>query len=1338
MILPETAVFDRVDELAAQMEGLSTIEARRRLEELRAAGEPESVLSLLGSWRDLPPLPTSFDTGDVVAERYRLGEKLGEGGMGCVWRATQLYIARDVAVKMIHPALVSPAFAERFVKEMEMLGRLAHPGIVKIHDAGMARDPAGREMPFYAMEHVDGITVTAWAAERRNDLPALLRMLAAVCAAVHHAHERRIVHRDLKPANILVRKDGQPVVLDFGVARLEGAVEEDGARFAGTPQYAAPEQHLGCDRDFRSGESVDIYALGAIAFEALTGRRLFLFPRHATISEMRNIIVDGVPPRLSEMLAVAPPLVEEVIARAVRRDPADRYYSISALGRALLRAAESCEDPGRPPIPRWRPERGAVVPGGNWTLTYKLGEGSAGEVWAAEHPEFAERRVIKFCDSDAKARTLRREMTLYRLLKERVGRNPHFVQLHEVALEEEPWYLMMEHSGARDLEAWVAALPGELIGMSVETRVEIVAQAAEALQSAHEAGILHRDMKPANLLVRNVPGGGLHVLLSDFGIGQIVADELLRHGTRGGFTQTVSELRRSTLSGTMLYMAPEVLGGAEATARSDIYSLGVVLWQLLAGGLQLALDPTDWSARIEDPLLREDLRKCLAGAPEKRWASAGELAASLRALPNRRLAEARHAAEFAERERAAYRRGVLRTAGIASVIGIFIVGLAIVALAQRSAARRAKAQSSLEQADKVFRFESQAGRRKMGLALLQEAAAYPENLSTIRGLAAGFLAMPDLVSEQAPAASAIQNSGPNGNSAYAFDHQRKLLAAGNPADDVQGVVDLVEQPGGKVRPRIERPNFPWVPIPEAGLLQFSPDDGLLAIAGPETSRHVLLCDPRDGLLRAYIFPADGLKCIAWHSGGRLLATGGNNRAVQIWDVASGRVPQETGARARDFELPPKLSEPAIDVPLTTLQGWRDAVGSMTFSSDGAYLGALDSAGWLRIWSGFAGEGLPGLLPASQAGQASEAQLVAKPKLLLETKLEGIAPGCVLSYEADRWVIRDAGGKAAAYAIDAGACFCEKWVGPGLHSLAWSGDSQTLCAISDTDIYWLRREPLSIMAQTLGRNAVAVAYDETKNCWALPTGKSFEVWRLTGDGAAKPAARLLGKLDLSAAQNARAGRVGLADRGGLFAVYYGKKLQFIDGGGRQYEERAAITSDAGGVFKELLWDRQGSMATVVTSTAQGLGAESYLTREASTVQAASISIPAQRLICAEESGDLIARGVAAGIVRVNARTGASRPIDQSKEAKQDAPLALSPDGRWLAAVIDRDSIRLIEAQSGQIFADIPTRQSTDLRYLAWAPSGQFLSAITTDGSIQVWSFAPWFEWLRQHHLWTHPK
>ncbi|MDB6151586.1 MAG: Serine/threonine protein kinase [Chthoniobacteraceae bacterium] len=757
MILPNDQQWLRVEELAAQLGGLSLQAAARRLKELGEEGEPTSILTLVGGWLSLPVATLPLAAGSVVANRYTLREKLGEGGMGSVWRATQQMISRDVAIKMIHPSLVTPALKGRFSAEMEILGKLEHPGIVRIFDAGIMTWEDS-SIPFYAMELVEGTSLNHWAAVHREDRGILLRLMAQICDAIQHAHDRKIVHRDLKPPNIIIRKNGEPVVLDFGIARLAGSGEDEAEEgFTGTPQYAAPEQHAGRDRDFRSGESVDVYAAGAVLFELLTGRRLYPFRIGAPIAEMRRKILEEPPTRLASVLQNCPPLLDEIVARALRRDPADRYYSIASFGRALARAATLAEGATpKPALPPWAPAAGVVVPGTHWKLAEKLGGGGAGEVWLGIHDQLDERRVFKFCDTEEKARTLKREMTLFRMLKERVGRNPHFVQLHEVSLEEAPWYLMMDCVDARELEVWCRDQSGGLAELPLEARIEIVAQVAEALQAAHESGILHRDIKPANILVKSTEistQSGIksipHVLIADFGIGQLMAGELSHDSTRMGFTVTVSGLQYSSLSGTMLYMAPEVLGGNAATARSDIYSLGIVFWQLLMDDLHLALDPANGLERVSDPLLREDLTRCLCGNPNQRWPSAAEFAGSLRALPERRAAKAQRQQELARRERAAFRRGVLRTALIAAVVVVAMAGLAwyawiksIEAEEQGKAAAAGRARSTLGELQGLITLKSSEARTRLFQELPALDLSDPDLKRRFRSTAIAILAQP--------------------------------------------------------------------------------------------------------------------------------------------------------------------------------------------------------------------------------------------------------------------------------------------------------------------------------------------------------------------------------------------------------------------------------------------------------------------------------------------------------------------------------------------------------------------------------------------------------------------
>ena len=355
----------------------------------------------------------------------------------------------------------------------------------------------------------------------------------------------------------------------------------------------------------------------------------------------------------------------------------------------------------------WRPALEQLVPGTRWKLIEKLGEGGFGEVWLGQHEVLKEKRVFKFCFQAEMVRSLKRELTLFRILKEKVGEHPNIAAIRGVNFDTAPFYIEMDHVAGQDLKAWCEA-QGGAAQVPAAAKVEVVAQMADALQAAHECGIVHRDVKPGNILVaadvrrlalssaadtgasspRLLPAG-INAKLTDFGIGQVLSEEYLSGMTRAGFTQTLLNGSSSSAAGTHLYMAPELLAGKPASARSDIYSLGVVLYQLLIGDFSHAVT-IDWARRITDPLLREDLEKCFAGDPQERFGSAAELARNLRTLPERRAELDRRQAGLALRERAAYRRGLIRAAGLAAVVVALVACLAVVALHQSRSAEDAR------------------------------------------------------------------------------------------------------------------------------------------------------------------------------------------------------------------------------------------------------------------------------------------------------------------------------------------------------------------------------------------------------------------------------------------------------------------------------------------------------------------------------------------------------------------------------------------------------------------------------------------------------------------------
>ena len=231
-----------------------------------------------------------------------------------------------------------------------------------------------------------------------------------------------------------------------------------------------------------------------------------------------------------------------------------------------------------------------------------------------------------------------------------------------------------------------------------EAKLEVIAQIADALQAAHDSGIIHRDVKPSNVLVAEYHGAA-RAKLTDFGVGQVVSAEALAGVTRLGFTRTM--LSSGSASGTQIYMAPEALSGQPATTRSDIYSLGVVLWQMVTGDFTRPLT-SDWADTVADPLLREDIQRCVAGDPQKRFAGVAQLATRLRTLPDRRASEERERARVAVLERRAYRRGLIRSALAASAILIVFAALALFAVRQKWKTTHILAMSDLSHAQRLF------------------------------------------------------------------------------------------------------------------------------------------------------------------------------------------------------------------------------------------------------------------------------------------------------------------------------------------------------------------------------------------------------------------------------------------------------------------------------------------------------------------------------------------------------------------------------------------------------------------------------------------------------------
>ncbi len=283
---------------------------------------------------------------------YRIRRVIASGGMGTVYEATQDSPRRVVAVKVMKPGVASRSAMRRFEFEAHILGRLRHPGIAQIYEAGTHTDDNG-SVPYFAMEYIANASpITRFVTEKRLGTRERVALFGQVCDAVHHGHQKGVIHRDLKPSNILVDAAGQVKIIDFGVARGTDAdlalttLETDVGQLIGTLQYMSPEQCAGDphDIDIRS----DVYALGVVFFELLTGQ-LPYDVREKAIHEATRVIREEQPARLSTLDRTLRGDVETIALKALEKDRARRYQSAADFAQDLQRYLVNKPIHARPP-----------------------------------------------------------------------------------------------------------------------------------------------------------------------------------------------------------------------------------------------------------------------------------------------------------------------------------------------------------------------------------------------------------------------------------------------------------------------------------------------------------------------------------------------------------------------------------------------------------------------------------------------------------------------------------------------------------------------------------------------------------------------------------------------------------------------------------------------------------------------------------------------------------------------------------------------------------------------------------------------------------------------------
>jgi eukaryotic-like serine/threonine-protein kinase len=497
---------------------------------------------------------------------YEILELIGKGGMGAVYRARHIYLDEERAIKVIQSRLAgTKEFIDRFIREARILTRLHHPNLVQFYEFASLQE----DIFFMVLEFLRGETVSSRIQRyKRISVDQAVKIIREAASGLHCAHQRGVVHRDISPDNLfLVNSENKletTKVIDFGIAKPRVDISADLATsklFLGKPEYCSPEQCGLLNDNETIDHRADIYSLGATFYHMLSGRLPFMATgAHGYL--MKHVNETPEPP--STYISSVPQVLDDIILKTLSKNRDERPQSMEELINQLDLINSP---PQRHTIAASLPisifMKAGQIFANRYSLEKKIGEGVMGTVYKARDNLLEIPVALKFLNQQA----INNDQTIERLKREvilaRKVAHPNVNRVYDISEHKGTHYISMEYVEGQTLSQAIS-LEGPL---SLESGIPILRQVLEGLQEAHRAGITHRGLKPENIMLDL----NLKPYITDFGI------------------STSTSLKRMTESGiiigTPFYMAPEQFEESRVDHRVDIYSIGVIMYQMFTGKL---------------------------------------------------------------------------------------------------------------------------------------------------------------------------------------------------------------------------------------------------------------------------------------------------------------------------------------------------------------------------------------------------------------------------------------------------------------------------------------------------------------------------------------------------------------------------------------------------------------------------------------------------------------------------------------------------------------------------------------------------------------------------------